>query len=49
MIDRGVAVVLTEDQLRAWTGDYYYLDLLGVKGKSGDIRVVFNAAKKQGG
>ena len=50
MIDRGVAVEISDDELQNWTGDYYYLNLLGVKGKDGkDLRVVFDAARRHGG
>ena len=49
MIDRGVAIVISEEELQSWEGAYYYLNLLGVKGKSSDMRVVFDAARRQGG
>ena len=33
MIDRGAAVILSEDDISKWEGDYYYLALVGIKGK----------------
>ena len=49
MLDRSAAVILTDEELREWEGDYHYLTLLGVKGRKGDLRVVFNAAQRRGG
>ena len=49
MVDRGAAVVLSDNELQSWEGDYYYLTLLGVKGKKSELRVVFDAARRQGG
>ena len=49
MVDRGVAIVLTEDVLKRWDGHYYYLPIVGVKGKKGVLRVCFDASRKQCG
>ena len=49
MIQRGSAVVLTDEQLQSWEGPYYYLPVLGVKGKKKTLRVVFDASRRQGG
>ena len=49
MVERGAAVVLSDKQLQSWKGPYYYLPVLGVKGKKKQLRVVFDASRKQGG
>ena len=49
MVNRGAAIVLPEDVVAAWEGDYYFLALVGVKGKKGWLRVCFDASRKQGG
>ena len=49
MVCRGVAIELSEEELRAWNGHYHYLPLLGVKGKKKWLRVVFYASYKQPG
>ena len=50
MIDRKAAVILSKEELAAWKGDYYYLAIVGVKGKSNKaLRVCFDASRKQGG
>ena len=48
MIDSGVAVLLTEEVRNTWNGDYYYLPIVGVKGKK-SLRVCFDASRKQCG
>ena len=48
MIERGAAIELSEEQLKSWDGDYYYLPLLGVFSKD-ELRVVFDAARRQCG
>ena len=48
MIARGAAVVLTEEELAAWKGDYYYLPLVGVKSKNKRFRLCFDASRRQG-
>ena len=48
MIDSGVAVLLSEEERKAWDGDYYYLPIVGVKGKR-SLRVCFDASRKQCG
>ena len=48
MVERGVAVLLSEEVLNSWDGDYYYLPIVGVKGKKA-LRVCFDAARKQCG
>ena len=49
MIDRGAAVILSEDDISKWEGDYYYLALVGIKGKKKWLRICFDASRKQGG
>lgn len=49
MVERGSAVVLSDEELSSWDGDYYYLPVLGVRGKKGSIRIVFDCARRQGG
>ena len=49
MIDRGVAVILSEDEVANWKGDYHYLALVGIKGKKKWLRICFDASRKQGG
>ena len=49
MLDRGAAVVLSEEELSNWSGDFYYLALVGIKGKKKWLRICFDAARKQGG
>ena len=48
MVKRGSARVLTMEELQDWKGDYYYLPVLGVKGKKW-LRLVFDASRQQGG
>ena len=48
MIRRGVAIQLTKEVLDSWSGDYYFLPLVGVKGKK-SLRVCFDASRRQGG
>ena len=48
MLDRGVAVILSEEEIEQWEGDYHYLAMVGVKGKK-SYRVCFDFARKQGG
>ena len=48
MVERGVAIELTKEQLDSWDGDYHYLPLLGVM-KNNELRVVFDAARRQCG
>ena len=33
MVDRGAAVVLSDEQVTSWEGDYYYLPMVTVKEK----------------
>ena len=49
MIDRGAAIILSKEELDAWEGDYYYLPLVGVKGKKNVLQVCFDASRKQCG
>ena len=49
MVDRGAAILLSEEELEAWSGDYYYLPIVGVKSKNKPLRVCFDAARKQCG
>ena len=49
MVERNAAIILSDKDVLEWEGDYHYLSLLGVRGKKGDLRVVFNAAKRHRG
>ena len=50
MIERGSAVLLTDEVLEAWDGDFYYLPIVGVKGKDNkSTRLCFDASRRQGG
>ena len=49
MLIRGVAVVLSDEELAGWSGDYYYLPMVGVKGKKKWLRVCFDASRSQRG
>ena len=49
MVARGAAVILTDEEISAWEGDYYYLSLVGIKGKKKWLRICFDASRKQGG
>ena len=49
MVERGAAILLSEEALQAWEGDFHYLPLVGVKGKKGSMRLCFDAARKQCG
>ena len=49
MVNRGVAVILSREALDEWKGDYYYLPMVGVKGKKKWLRVCFDASRKQCG
>ena len=48
MLNRGAAIILSEEQLSSWTGDYYYLPLVGVKSKNKRFRLCFDASRRQG-
>ena len=49
MVARGAAVILSDEDLDAWEGPYYYLPMVGVKGKKQWLRVCFDASRRQGG
>ena len=49
MVDIDVAVLLSEEELKAWTSGYYYLPIVGVKSKNKPLRVCFDASRKQCG
>ena len=51
MVERGAAVVLSEEEVANWKGDYHYLPMVGVKGKKGKgwLRVCFDASRRQSG
>ena len=49
MVNRGAAIVLSKEVVESWQGDYYFLSLVGVKGKKKWLRVCFDAARRQGG
>ena len=48
MVKRVSARILTDQEQTDWKGDYYYLPVLGVKGKKW-LRLVFDASRRQGG
>ena len=48
MVSRGAAVLLSDEDLSGWEGDYFYLPMVGVKSKSKRFRVCFDASRKQG-
>ena len=48
MVKRRSAVILSNEELSSWDGDYYYLPLLPAKGGKW-LRPVFDASRKQGG
>ena len=48
MLKRGVAIVLTDDDVASWKGDYYFLPMIAVKSKK-SLRVCFDASRRQGG
>ena len=48
MLERGVAIVLSDEEVQSWSGDYHYLPLVGVKGKK-SLRVCHDASRRQGG
>lgn len=47
-MERSVAVVLSREKLESCSGDYYYLPLVGVKGKK-RFRNCFDSARRQCG
>ena len=49
MVQRGAAAVLAKEEVSSWEGDYYYLPMVGVKGKKKWLRVCFDASRRQGG
>ena len=49
MLKRGAAIVLSDEEVHSWKGDYYFLPLVGVKGKKKWLRLCFDAARRQGG
>ena len=49
MIQQGVEVVLSDEVIEAWKGDYYFLPLVGVKQtKKKWLKVCFDASRRQG-
>ena len=42
-------MILYEEEITKWKGDYYYLALVGIKGKKKWLRICFDASRKQGG
>ena len=48
MVARGAAIIMTDEAVQEWEGDYHYLPLVGVKGKK-SLRVCHDAARRQGG
>ena len=49
MVERGTAIIFSEEQLASWKGDYYYLPILAAKDKKQWLRLVFDASRRQGG
>ena len=50
MVDSEVVRVLSDEEIRNWKGDYYYLPMVGVKEPKKDrIRVCYDASRKVGG
>ena len=49
MVERGTAIIFSDEQLASWEGDYYYLPVLAAKGKKRWLRLVFDASRRQGG
>ena len=50
MVTRGAAVILSEEEVSLWKGDYFYLPLVGVKQpKKKWLRVCYDASRKQEG
>ena len=47
MVDRGAAVILSDEEVCAWEGDYYYLPMVAAKQKKW-LRVCFDASRRQG-
>ena len=45
MVAREAAVILTDQEVRKWEGDYYYIPLVGVKGKKKWLRICFDASR----
>lgn len=48
MVIRGAAIVLSKLELDEWTGDYYYLPMVGVKWKKKWLQVCLDALPRQG-
>ena len=46
--DRGADVILSEDDISKWEGDYYYLALVGIMGKKKWLHICVDASRKQG-
>ena len=51
MVERGSAVVLSQEELNDWNGDYHYLPHLAVRQmkKSTPVRLCFDASRRQNG
>ena len=46
MVERGAAICLTDEEVKAWDGAYYYLPMVLVKGKK-RFRVCFDVSRNQ--
>ena len=48
MLERGSAVILTEEELENWSGDYHYLPTLAVRQskRNTPVRLCFDASRK---
>ena len=49
MISSERAIILSDEQLSAWEGDYYFLPIVAVKGKKKWLRLCHDASRRQGG
>ena len=48
MVERGAAVVLTEEEIREWDGDYHLLPMVAVQNPKKWLRVCFDASRRRG-
>ena len=48
MVERGVAVILSEEEIRAWEGDYHILPMVAVQNPKKWLRVCFDASRRRG-
>ena len=48
MVERGVAVILSDEDVKAWDGDYHFLPMVAVQHPSKKVRVCFDASRRRG-